>query len=128
MAKGPWARIAGDLKSESYSTATQERLASRVSVEEQQTALEHEVMREMAEALGRADHRARQAIERVEAAGRALDAAADDVSRAKLLEAYEALRRAALDARLDLQIQREAIGIRRNDRLELIYPVPPKRR
>lgn len=93
-----------------------DRLTGALGAQASQTALEHEMRREMASALGRANDRVKAALEALEAAGQDVDATT-----------FNELRQAALDARLDLQIQREAMGIRMNDRLDLIYPVPPKR-
>jgi hypothetical protein len=64
---------------------------------------------------------------RLELAGRDLDAVTDDTERAACAARFDALRTQALQARQELLIHREAVGIRRNDILETLYPIPPRR-
>ena len=51
----------------------------------------------------------------------------DDTARAACAARFDALRTQALQARHELLIHREAVGIRRNDILETLYPIPPRR-
>jgi hypothetical protein len=39
---------------------------------------------------------------------------------------FNARRREALEARWELAIQREAVGLRRNEVVEGLYPIPPR--
>lgn len=105
-----------------------ERLRSRLGVGRAFETLEKEIAREMASALGRAGERVDQALLRLEIADLEIAAARDGAERRRRVERFNQLRREALRARHDLQIQREAIGIRRNRILEQVYPIPPRRR
>ena len=82
---------------------------------------------EMAQALGRTEDKLNYALLRLELAARAIDAAPDELVRYDRVKEFNALRQEALDARRNLQIHREAIGIRRNRMLDDLYPIPPRR-
>lgn len=126
------------LKAEGYESATLERLKAHLSVEEQQQALEAEIRHEMASALARTTARLDAAMLELELAERDLETAeaahAEGASEAEAAAfeaahaAFEAARRRALDARRDLQIHREAIGIRQAQVLHHRYPIPGPRR
>ena len=81
----------------------------------------------MAYALGRTEDKLNYALLRLELAARAIDAAPDELERYERVRAFNLLRNEALEARRNLLIHREAIGIRRNKVLEELYPIPPKR-
>ena len=91
------------------------------------TTLEQEIVQEIAAALGRTAAKLDYALLRLELAARDLDAAAGDEV-AACAARFDALREEALRARHELLIHREAVGIRRNDVLEQLYPIPPRRR
>lgn len=96
-----------------------------------QTSLEQvnrEIVREKAEALGRAGER----LERLLAALGALrielqrmDRSTSSDAAAQAERRYAALRAQALEARRHLMIQREAVGFRRHSLVTELFPVPP---
>ena len=124
----PWKRLVRDLKDSGFESPYLDRLRARVDVTEAQEQLEREIVREMAGALGRAEEKLLVALLRLEIAGRELDAHGPVPGYEACLARYDRLRRAALEARHELLIHREAVGIRRNQILEQVYPIPPKRR
>jgi len=123
----PWTKLVRELKDSGYESPYLDRLRARLDPSEALLQLEQEIVREMAEALGRTEDKLNYALLRLELAGRDLDAAADERERARLRERHEALRAEAFEARQHLLIHREAIGIRRNRVLFEMYPIPPRR-
>jgi hypothetical protein len=123
-----WKKLVRELTSEGYESPYLDRLRARLDLRVAFESLEKEIAREMASALGRAGEKVDVALLRLDVAGREVDAAGDDRERRRAVERFNQLRREALRARHDLQIHREAIGIRRNRILEQIYPIPPRRR
>jgi hypothetical protein len=91
-----------------------------------QESLEKEIIREMAAALGRAEDKLDAALLRLELAGRACAAATGPDDRRRRAMEFNARRREALEARWELAIQREAVGLRRNEVVEGLYPIPPR--
>jgi len=86
--------------------------------------VEREIAGEKAAALGRAGERLeRMLAEAGEAATRFLDAADEDLP-LRAAE-YSAVRARALQARLALLIQREALGLRRHGTVDQQFPEPP---
>jgi hypothetical protein len=86
--------------------------------------IDSEIANEKAAALGRAGERLEQAlVDARDAAQRVLEATDDQ--RAARTEHYAVLRRRALDARLALLIQREALGLRRHATVDQQFPEPP---
>ena len=128
MPEIPWKRLVRELTAAGYESPYLDRLRARVDVGLAFESLEKEIAREMASALGRAGEKVDHALLRLELAGREVDAAHEGAERRKRIEVYNQLRREALRARHELQIHREAIGIRRNRILEQVYPIPPRRR
>ena len=122
----PWRTLVRELTDAGYESPYLDRLRGRVDVAQAQESLEKELVREMAAALGRAEDKLNAALLRLELAGRRLDAATGDDERRAQARAFEAERRAALQARWELVIQRECVGIRRNDIVERLYPIPPR--
>jgi hypothetical protein len=87
--------------------------------------IEREIASEKAAALGRAGERLEQVLnEAREAAARLLAANDDDCTRRRAQE-YAAIRARALEARLALLIQREALGLRRHATVDQQFPEPP---
>ena len=76
---------------------------------------------------GRAEDKFNTALLRLELMGRAFESAGDADERRARLALFETARQEALRARWELMIQRETVGIRRNDALERLYPIPPRR-
>jgi hypothetical protein len=86
--------------------------------------IEREIASEKAAALGRAGERLEQVLnEAREAAARLLAANDDDCTRRA--QEYAAIRARALEARLALLIQREALGLRRHATVDQQFPEPP---
>ncbi len=82
----------------------------------------------MAEALGRSGEKVDVALLRLEIVSRELAVATDPAERARLVTLFNVRRADALQARHELRIHREAVGIRRNDVLDREYPILPKMR
>lgn len=127
MREAPWTRLVRELKDAGYESPYLDRLRARLDPSEAIAQLEKEIVREMAQALGRTEDKLNYALLRLELAARDLDGATDERERARLTERYNALRAEAIEARQALLIHREAIGIRRNRVLYEIYPIPPRR-
>ncbi|MBM4441268.1 MAG: hypothetical protein FJ027_12700 [Candidatus Rokubacteria bacterium] len=87
--------------------------------------IDEEIAGEKAATLGRAGERLEQAMEDVRAATERLLAARDDDERARLGDLYAAARARAVQARLVLMIQREALGLRRHTTVDQQFPEPP---
>ena len=77
----------------------------------------------MAYALGRSAAKVDHALLELELLEHELDARGSEEQREELQQAIEAKRSEALARRRDLLIHREALGIRRNDVLEKLYPI-----
>lgn len=120
--------LARELENASLTSAHLELLRSRFDVTAAHEALEREIVHEMASALGRTEDALLTALVRLDLADQALAHAATDDERARRLDAREARRQEALRARHDLLVHREAVGLRRNEMLERLYPIPPARR
>lgn len=86
-----------------------------------------EIAGEKAVALGRAGARLEAALETVAALARRIAASADPEARGRLLGDYAGARARALEARLALVIQREALGLRHHRVVDQQFPEPPSR-
>ena len=124
MPERPWQALVRQLTDAGYESPYLDRLRARVDPAQAQDTLEQEIIREMAAALGRAEDKLNAALLRLELAGRALAAAIDRGERRDRAIAFNAERVQALRARWELTIQREAVGMRRNEMLERLYPIP----
>lgn len=107
-----------------------DRLQRRLHIATGRGSLEAEILSEMAASLGRAEDKINLALLDLETLGAALDsaqggAAADDDD--ATVERFNQRRAEAIEAREHLLIQREAIGLRGNEQLARLYPVPPRR-
>lgn len=127
MRDAPWRTLVRELTDAGYESPYLDRLRARLDVAQARDSLERELVREMAAALGRAEDKLNAALLRLELAEHALAAASDDAERRCRAATYERERRGALQARWELVIQRESVGIRRNDIVERLYPIPPRR-
>jgi hypothetical protein len=121
-------RLVAGLKERGYESVYLDRLQQRLDVEAAHEVLEQEIVAEMAAALGRSAAKVDLALLQLEVAGRELEAAEDADERARLVVRFNVLRAAALRARHELAIHREAVGFRRNHELERLYPIPSPRR
>jgi hypothetical protein len=128
----PWKTLAAELIEHGVESQYLARVEARVTREQQLRDLENELTQEIAGALGRSDLRVNLALAELELRkaryDRALREAAPASQLAALAEDFNA-QRAAAQARLrELLIQREAVGFRRNQILNELYPIPPKLR
>jgi hypothetical protein len=128
MRQPAWKTLVTELKDQGYRSPYLDRLRQRLDVEQAHATLEREIVQEIAAALGRTAAKLDYALLRLELSARELDAAVTDEERAIRAEVVEARRTDALRARHELLIHREAVGIRRNEILEQVYPIPPSRR
>ena len=127
MREAPWSKLVRELKDTGYESPYLDRLRARLDPAEAVSRLETEIVQEMAQALGRTEDKLNHALLRLELATRAIDAAPDELARYERVREFNALRLEAIEARRNLQIHREAIGIRRNRVLDDLYPIPPRR-
>jgi uncharacterized protein YdiU (UPF0061 family) len=123
----PWKKLVLELKDVGYESPYLDRLRARLDVAQTQESLEKEIVQEMAQALGRTEEKLNLALLRLELAARHADEAPNDAQRTLRAKQFNDLRSNALRARHELLIHREAIGIRRNQILETLYPIPPRR-
>jgi hypothetical protein len=126
MRDRPWRTLVRELTDAGFESPYLDRLRQRLDVVQSPTALEVEIIEEMARALGRAEDKLLAALLRLEVAGRALTESSDPGERSGRALAFNEAREHALRARWELVIQREAVGIRRNDIVERLYPIPPR--
>ncbi len=82
--------------------------------------VQQEILGEMAASLGRAHEKAQRAFDVF-----VQSAQASDGSERALMQRESARQRAA-EAVWELQVQREAVGIRDNSDLQVRFPVPPR--
>jgi hypothetical protein len=128
--KLPFKRLASELIAHGVQSEYIARVEARVSREQQLENLQAELTQEIAGALGRTDMRVNLAFAELQLCraryDRSVEAGAASEELRALAEAFNE-QRAVAQARLrELQIQREAIGFRRNQVLNELYPLPPK--
>jgi len=123
MKDPPWKRLVEELKDQGYESIYLDRLRASLDVEQQHAILEIEIVQEMAYALGRSAAKVDHALLQLELLQRELPTCASAEQRNALLRAIETKRNEALALRRDLLIHREALGIRRNEILETMYPI-----
>jgi len=125
MPKSTYRSIVDRLKSEGFESPYLDRLAARVDAEEEAHRLEAEVRAEVASALGRTGAKVDHAFLEMQVAQREVERAESTADRRAAVAAFNARRREAEAARLELRIHREAVGFRRNDDVLHMYPLPP---
>ncbi len=119
-------KLVRELRDAGYQSEYLDRLRARIDPGERQESLEAEIASEIAQALGRSEAKVNAALLELELLGRAIDESPAGAREA--LEArFDALVTHAERARRDLLIHREAVGIRQNQILERLYPIPPRR-
>ena len=128
MPQPPWKQLVEDLKDQGYDSVYLDRLRARLDVEQHQAILEKEIIQEMAYALGQSAAKVDHALLQLELLERAIELETDSEKISELASEYDAKRQEALQLRRDLLIHREALGIRQNDCLERMYPVPDRGR
>lgn len=123
----PWKRLVEELKDQGYESVYLDRLRANLDVAQQHAILEKEIVQEMAYALGRTASKVDHALLQLELLERELARDQTPSRRAEVLDSFRERREEAIRFRRDLLIHREAVGIRRNDILERLYPIPPAR-
>ena len=124
MKEPPWKRLVEELKDRGYESIYLDRLRATLDVEQQHGILEQEIVQEMAYALGQSAAKVDHALLELELLHAELARCETRTERASLIEAIRHKEAEALERRRRLLIHREALGIRRNDVLETLYPVP----
>lgn len=128
----PFKRLASELAAHGVVSEYLARVEARLSLEQRMENLQVELMQEMASALSRTEMRVNMALAELQLHraryDRALAEGATDEHRSALIEAFNAQRQFAQARVRDLQIQREAMGFRRNQILNELYPIPPRLR
>ena len=123
MKEPPWKRLVEELKDEGYESIYLDRLRANLDVEQQHGILEKEIVQEMAYALGKSAAKVDHALLELELLQNEIRQCTSPERRANLERAARSKRNEALNRRRDLLIHREALGIRRNDILEQLYPI-----
>lgn len=123
----PFKRLASELKAHGVESHYLARVEKYLSPEEQLETLQVEIMREAASALGRSEMRVNLALAELQLHKARYDRAiAEDSPAASIVEAYNAQRKVAQARLRELLIQREALGFRRNQILNELFPIPAK--
>ena len=128
MGERRWDLLVRDLESRGYRSEYLDRLRARLPLEESVDDVRREIVREAASALSRAALKVDHALLELELCGRELESATTFAQRYALELRFNRLRDEALRVRHELAIHREALGLRRNDSLEALYPIPPRMR
>lgn len=130
MAAPAWKRLVLELTDQGFESPYLDRLRSRLNVEQSHRELEKEILQEMAAALGRAEDKLNLALLRLQVLERGLPSAraAGGGEAGEAVAAYNAQREIACRCLWELTIHREALGFRRNEILQQLYPIPPRRR
>ena len=124
----PWKKLAAELHEHGVDSRYLARVAARVTPEDRLETLEVEIAQEMAGALGRTEDRLNLALAELELCQarhqRAVRDGLPPAERADLATQFNAQRRVAQERLRELLIQREAMGFRRNQILQELYPIP----
>ena len=123
MKDPPWKRLVEELKDQGHESIYLDRLRATLDVEQQHGILEKEIIQEMAYALGRSAAKVDHALLELELLEAELGKCESPQRREELARAIKAKRTQARALRRELLIHREALGIRRNDILETMYPI-----
>jgi hypothetical protein len=128
--KYPFKRLASELIAHGVQSEYMARVEARISREQQLESVQAELTQEIAGSLGRADLQVNLALAELELCRARYDQAhregAPQPAQRALAEAYNQQRAVAQTRLRALQIQREAIGFRRNQILLELYPIPSK--
>lgn len=129
-AQYPFKRLAAELLAHGVDSEYIARVEARVSREQQLETLQAELTQEIAGSLGRTDLRVNLAFAELQLCrvryDRAVHEGASRETLRELAHAYNDQRKQARARLRDLHIQREAIGFRRNQILNELYPLPAK--
>ena len=137
MYEPAWKQLVQNLKERGFESQYLDRLYARLSplatrgaAAHGLHALEREILEEMAHALCRAEDKVNLALLEVDLAAEALDEAHggyDADALAALAAVYDDRRRAAMRARWEYMVHREALGMITHEVLESLFPIPPAR-
>lgn len=136
MAEPPWLKLVARLKQQGHESRYLERLEQRLPQLAAITTVsdvEREIAQEMASSLGRAADKVNVALLELEVIGAQIDdlarrsPARAPVEIAARVEQFNTQREIAVRCLWELRVQRECIGIRRNEDLARDYPIPPRR-
>lgn len=126
MSEPAWKTFVDNLKMGERGSGYDERMPAGAAGDGV-SAVQREVIQEMSAGLRRAARKIEEALVRLAELDEAIRETRTLEEREALVEAFNAKRREALDARRDYLIQREAIGFFRNRVVQEQYPIPPKR-
>jgi hypothetical protein len=126
----PFKKLASELIAHGVESQYLARVEARVTREEQLENVQLEIAQEIANALGRSEDRVNLALAELDLCRaryeRARAAGAPEAEVLPLIERYNAQRTVAQARLRDLLIHREAVGFRRNQILNELYPIPPR--
>jgi len=133
MMEPPWKRLLVELRSSDYKSPHLERLRARFP--SPGASLAHDLLQEMASALGRSEAKVEAALVRLDLQARSIEAllAAEQrggewrIELNHAIAAFNREREVALHSRWELLVHREALGFRQNEDLPSLYPVPVRR-
>jgi hypothetical protein len=125
VAKSPWKKLAAELVENGIESKYLARVQARVTPEQRLESVEQEIVQEMAGALGRSEDRVNLALAELELLHVRHQRAAPH-ERGALAALFNAQRAVAQTRLRELLIHREAVGFRRNQILNELYPIPPK--
>jgi len=126
MPERRWDLLVRDLDARGYRSEYLDRLRGRLPLDDSVDSIRREIVREAACALSRAAAKVDHALLELELCGKELEAATTFAKRYELEVRFNRLREVALRVRHELAIHREALGMRRNESLESLYPIPPR--
>jgi hypothetical protein len=121
MAETDLRQLVADLSRAGYQSPVLERLQQRYTAEAYHASVQREIVQEMASSLGRAEEKllgqllALELLARRRSEGEAVSA-----------EEFNQTRDGAQRALYELKVTREAVGLRRHDGLNELYPIPPR--
>ena len=129
----PWQTLAKKLQEQGRGSKYIQRLKNRVGpgAFSQVDELEKEMQQEIANALGRTEDKLLARMLQLEVAQVELEEAEkkrDTAARAQAVDAFNTARKAALSAKREMTIHRQACGFRRGNfqAMDEHYPIPPK--
>jgi hypothetical protein len=123
MRQPPWKRLVEELKDQGYESIYLDRLRATLDVEQQHGILEKEIIQEMAYALRQSAAKVDHALLELQLLRGELERCDSASEKSVLQQSIAAKRNEAKERRRELLIHREALGIRRNDILETLYPI-----
>ena len=120
-----WKDLVERLKESGFRSKYRDHLFERARVK---GYLEAELLSEMASSLRRSEDKVNLALLELELAEQKIDEAPTPAQRRQRIREYNQRRDHAYKMRWEFLIHREALGMRRHDKIEALYPVPPPRK